>query len=280
MKLYFFIVLIFLSACASTNQKDLKSVYILGSYHNLSRVSGSQELYTDTLEQIAPDSIFLEWPVTWFDENGEIRKNYFVPTFKRKTVSVEDLYKGVYDNSDYEGYDTEYVGKYVRKNKLKIVPWDIANRNKITHFEQGSRELEKEFYKKLPLIKNEQAQKFQNQIESINQKLKSCTEQGLAKVNSESCDRFVEQLYALEEKMIPILKKENIDVRGLEQGVTWWKRRTQAMAKNLCRDLTQKPYKKALIIMGWFHRYHIIRDLKKCPGPYKLFKNWNEITDQ
>ena len=278
MKLVVVIVSLLLMSCSHSTLSDSneKAVYILGSYHNLKSIPGSEELFEKTLKRINPDLVFIEWPTTWFDENGVIKKNYPVPTFKRGEVFVDQLFAGVYDNEDYKGYDSAILGQFVRENKLKLVPFDIADRNKITHFQMNSRKAVGEFFKKLPKMKNKVAKVGSQWIESISRVLKQCYEAGLPSVNSLACDAGAKEYYNLQRTLYETLKLQKIDSRGLKMSVDWWARRRKAMAENVCKSANKLNFKRGLIHMGWHHRYHIIEDIKKCKN-FKLVYLWEEL---
>ena len=249
-----------------------KQIYILGSVHDLAKIPKGASDYSFILEKMNPDLILIEWPVSWFDKSGQVKKNYSVPLGENREVEVEVLLKNSLKYSGYQQPELAQIFQYSQKYSCPLLPFDQKNRNKIGR--------QRGYYRAFAKIDAELAQLTDPKLMKVRDEIKQisvsggCVEKGLASINSLACDQKYQSQMALKQKLVEWDQKNQL--RGLKMYLAWMSERRMAMAKNICHIVNNRNERRVVVSTGGSHRFHLIEDLPKCTQA-TLVKYWGDF---
>ncbi len=258
-----FTILLLLPFLLSSKTSSKTEVIIFGTVHE-ARGNFDEEDMLKILEQVKPDVILFEHPISWDAEEF----SEFVTKIKNPT------------------FETIMVKKYLDRNPSLILKYyDIENRNKY-YIETRYFEQEEAFNKKLEDLfnkseLNDSLSLFKEQISMLINFDKLCDFLDCPRaINSAAADsicamkhRIFHTNFLKYTETVPELKQFKEFIISKQE---YWDKRNKTMTKNIINYATEFQGKRIIVTTGFEHRYYLRNELEKSSQQNFVLKEYWE----
>lgn len=238
---------------------DTTEVIVLGTLHKKTQNVSFDSLY-NALEKIKPNIILFEMDSTAF-KNGHLKNSIYsiiLPNFL----------------SRYQPANLEEIAckKYCYFNPNSVIlPYEWKNRNQF-HKSKDYKFITKYFFQKIEGLSkakklNSKHQKIYDEFLGLTQKLNKYGDSCLYQINSKNLDSLAQKRQENHYQKLKIIVDENEDLaifkNPFQKYSKYWDIRNKAMSENIVKVITENPNTRIVILNGYFHRYYLLKELKK-----------------
>lgn len=247
------ILALILSLVSFQNLKadDQANLYLIGTIHNLHKSSSfTEEHFTSILQKVSPDLVLLEFPVDWFDQDGN---------------PDSDLKSSLEDESNKDGIrDGQLAWKYCQSYKIPCRPFDMIGRNA---FFKKNRVFQRLATFNDEIFRFSQKDSFYSlALQEAQRNYESCKNQSPAILNSVICDDTHNLLFKITDDLFNKAnsQKELSDPEFYPFFQEHWGHRNLVMTENICKLSSKYAAKKIVIVSGVDHHSTLLPLLKQC----------------
>ncbi len=258
MRSFLAIILILLATIHSFGQSKRTELIIIGNIHEAAPNYNADTLYA-ILEQIEPDVILHELDSSFFTKNFKFK----YPS-KGNEQKASKKYLKTHPQTLIRPF--EFEGRNQYRRAAGMVPADhltiqlLDSLYRAGALSPQESEIVKTYYElseQLAIIAAQSPKSFNNFItDSICEQRQYFQHQGLIQITNkrqEFASRFVTKPNG-----------EKISYRdGYQLWTDFWDLRNKTMARNILKAAEQNPGKRIVILTGFFHRYYLLKELKK-----------------
>ena len=245
-RLFLGIIILFLAQ----SFKAQTSLTIIGTMHNpIGQINANAIL--DALKKISPDVLLLELDSSLMDSTGKV------------------LYS-------FKSNENEAVSEYEKIHSFIKRPIDFKDRNKY-YKDNNTFELEDKFSAAIDSIykagkMDPSSQTFYETYKRINKVLNVFDRSDLVTINKPTTSALME---LRQDMSLNGFVKICTDTPGLtafkdarQKEADFWIVRTNAMTQNILKYITQFKDKKIVVLVGYYHKYALMNNLKKEQANY------------
>lgn len=258
-------IILFFPVLTFSQELPKTEIIVLGTVHNAT-VAYSEETLFSILEQLQPDIILFEHPVSWpADKFLDEAKKYKTPTLETVTLV-----------------------KYLEENPPVLLQYyDIADRNKF-YRETNYFEDERNLSKQLGELKEDNklgglAESLLEQVIILSKIRDVIGEENPRIINSAAADsaislkhEYVNNNIIKLTEMIPELNKFN---KFATISKNFWNKRNRKMAEHIIKHSKDFQGKRLVVITGYEHRCCLRNLLKKSEETNFILKEYWECID-
>lgn len=247
-----------------TSPSEKTKVYLVGTLHNETEVIKRNDLLK-VIDSISPSVILFEADTKTCKRRLN-RTDYF--------LQLNSFFSGKTE------MEKPVVLKYLEEYpSVKVLPYEWEERDAF-HFKHHIRSGHSDMISAIAKLYNEgklnetQA-KIVKEFFDLNKQLNSIVRTGsLTDFNKTSTDSILDirQHYSYTEMKTIVEQRpelaEFLEFSKINE--SYWDIRNKAMAQNILKQIQANPGKEFVVLNGFYHRYYLLKELKKYEGDYNF----------